>query len=76
MKNIFPESDRNVPILCKSGGWYNVGITYRHSIGTGKYNEHNNEESKRNLNYAESQQDTIVTYHASDMILECHSNAF
>ena len=39
-------SDRNVPVLCKSVGYHNVGSSQRHSIGTGKSKKHNNDKSE------------------------------
>ena len=46
-KNVCPASDRNVPVLCKSGVYHNFVSTQCHIIITVKYNKHNNEKSEK-----------------------------
>ena len=51
-----------------------MGGTQLHPILAGKYNKHNNYQLRKFLGYTAPHQDDIFTYHASDMILACHSD--
>ena len=53
----------------------NVGRNWTTSGTTSKSNRKHNEEDKKVLDYAATHQDATITYRASGMVLEVHSDA-
>ena len=68
-------SNWHFTVLCKSSRKHDVSGIRRNSFGTSKRNREYHEEVMLFLNYEASQEEAVVTYHASDMVLACHSDA-
>ena len=68
-------SDRHFPVLFKISRQHHVSGIKRNSVGTSKPNREYHEKVMIFLDYSASQEEVVVMYHASNMVLACHSDA-
>jgi hypothetical protein len=73
---IHPRGDGHLFILCESGGPHNVGSTRITGCQKSQYpTENTMKKCKQFLDYAATQEDAVITYRKSDMVLAIHSDA-